>query len=488
VGQLSLLQQYTLFDVVLQTISQCIDNLEIAAHCVLADDGALLSILSKRLNDAACARDAAMYISLCETLIDLLCNSNVRHAVSAEEPFPPDLVAPLLNYIQTDHLRDFFKHAFCSPHAKRLHGGMVVPGCGDIPSMTLKQLANREEKSSGITVLGYAAATHNCDAVRMLLAVGADPNLCGSNGRNAMDMAIQHNSNKNEMLGMLQSIKEVQTVRSRDASSVDSEACMRITGKSTFEIVAPVWDVLFAGAAATPYPEICFALLSSLFETVSAMNSAILENLFVVAIPAASASRTPRANSTPQAHDPPRSAVEHLSPLSSVGESTSQGCLKLLASGRAESFLKLLAAVAKKFRKIKGVHRFALSALPALLKLLKLPTARPLARLCHRLHLVDPTLSELAVAQEADGNAAVPSPLFAGRAVAAPLPEYVSDGDEEEDDGNGDEGNGDEGNGDEENEDEGNGDEENEDEENGDEEEEDDEDQVCVNLYSIHTF
>lgn len=438
VSELASLQDYSLFDLAVQNISDCISSLEIAAHCVGVNDGALLAILSKRLNESAGTRDARMYISLCETLIDLFCDSNIRHAVSADEPFPSDLVEPLHTHIQSDRFRDFWKLAYQSRHSKRLHGGMVVPGFGDVPESTLKQLANRDERNSGITVLGYAAATDNRDAVRMLLQVGADPSLKGSNGSNSMEMTVQHNSNKTAMLGMLQSIKEVKAVSKKDASTADLEACKRITGKSAAELLSLVWDVLLDAAAASPHPDVCFAIFSSLFETILAVHPAILETLFVVAISSASTSsgRTPKSFTSPQAHEASLSAADSSSsPLSSAAESSSQG-IKLLASRAAERFLKLMGLIAKKFRKIKGVNHFARAALPALLKLLKLPTARPLARLCHKLRLVEPTLSELAIALES-GPSAAASPLCFGGSFAAAsdpsgtpgvhLPEYVSD-------------------------------------------------------------
>ena len=394
---LATLQDYSLFDLAFQNMSKCITSLEIAAHCIAVEDGCFLKILSQKLNESKGTRDAGMYISLCETFIDLLCDCNMRHAVSADEPFPADLVEPLHTHIQSDRFRDFFKVAYQSRHAKRLHGGMLVPGFGDIPTSTLKALANRNENNSGITVLGYAAATDNRDAVRMLLQVGADPNLKGSNGSNAMEMTVQHNSNKSAMLSMLQSVKEVQAVSKKDLASADIEACRRMTGKSASELVSPVLGTLLGGAAATPHPDVCFAIFNSLFETVSAVHPVILENLFVVAISPASAAsgKTPRASSSPQVLDALSSAGDLLSPFSSAAESASQG-VKVLASSMAERFLKLMALIAKKFRKIKGVNQFARSALPALLKLLQLPTARPLARLCHKLHLVE-HLSELNV-------------------------------------------------------------------------------------------
>jgi len=373
------------------------------------------------LRESAGTREAMQCISLCETLIDLLCNTNLRHAVSADEPFPSDLVAPLYLHMQATHLRQFFEDAYRSPHMKRLHGGMVVPGRGDSPSMTLKELANREE-TGGINVLGYAAATNMEDAVRLLLQVGADPNAPGANGRNAMDMTLQHTSNKAEMLALLQSVKEVQAISAKDVSITDPDACLRITGRSCAELVAPVWDVLLDGAAATPHPEVCFAILNSLFSTVTAVHPALLENMFIAVISTAASvsGRTPRAGASPKTDDTPSANSEPMSPG-----------VKVSVSCRAERFFKLLALVARKFSKNKGAQHFARTALPALLTLLKLPTSWPLARLCHKLRLVEPTLSELAGAQEVERSAPASSP-FLPRAFAADLPEYASEDDDDE--------------------------------------------------------
>ncbi len=142
VGQLSSLQSCTLFDLSLRIISSCIDSVDIAAFCSTFENGSLLSIMSKKLNDATGSKDAAQSIELAETLIDLLCNSNLRHAVSADEVFPPDLVEPLYSAIKGTRLRQFFEDTYRTPHAKRMHGGMVVPGHGEFPAMTLKQVSN----------------------------------------------------------------------------------------------------------------------------------------------------------------------------------------------------------------------------------------------------------------------------------------------------------------------------------------------------------
>jgi hypothetical protein len=152
----------------------------------------------------------------------------------------------------------------------------------------------------------------------------------------------------------------------------------------------------------------------------------------VVAIASASASgKTPTSIDTPQTHDACCSDGDRTSSTGSSAEPAGQG-FKILASSLAERFLKLMGLIAKKFRKIKGVDQFARSALPALLKLLKLPTARPLARLCHKLHLVE-HLSELAASVEVGQSATGASPCSLGGFPAAYLRRDVR---QDEDDGN----------------------------------------------------
>ena len=414
-GHLSSLQSCTLFDLSLRIISSCIDSVEIAAFCVTFENSTLLSIVSKKLNDSTGSKDASQSIELTETLIDLLCNSNLRHAVSADETFPPDLVEPLYASIKANRMRQFFEETHRTPHAQRLHGGMVVPGRGEFPAMTLKQVANREE-TGGIPVLGYAAATNLRHAVRLLLRVGADPHSTGTCGKNAMQMNIEHNNSSSEMLDLLQSVKEIQAVSVKDSSKGDPEICMRVTGKSAAELVAPVWDILLDGAADTPHPDVCFSIFNSLFSTVISIHPAILENFFVAVIPISS-DKTPRSAGTPAVDDTP----------SAVGESSSATPgFKVCASSSAERFFKLLRSIGKKFCKNKGIHAYALSALTALLEILKLPTAWPLARLCHKLRLVDPTLSELADSQGAHHSASASLP---------PVFDHGGCDDDEEDDG-----------------------------------------------------
>jgi len=54
-----------------------------------------------------------------------------------------------------------------------------------------------------------------------------------------MQMNIEHNNSSSEMLDLLQSVKEIQAVSVKDSSKGDPEICMRVTGKSAAELVAP---------------------------------------------------------------------------------------------------------------------------------------------------------------------------------------------------------------------------------------------------------
>ncbi len=243
-----------------------------------------------------------------------------------------------------------------------------------------------------------------------------------------MQMNIEHNSGSSEMLDLLQSVKEIHAVSAKDSFKGDPEVCMRATGKSAAELVAPVWDILLEGAADTAHPDVCFAIFNSLFNTVTSLHPAILENFFVAVIPVSS-DRTPRATGTPAGDDTP----------SAQGDmSSATPGIKIRASSTAERFFKLLRSIGKKFCKSKGIHTYALSALAALLELLKLPTGWPLARLCHKLRLVDPTLSELADAHgasHATSSSSLPAFEYGGGAFGGGA---FGGGDDEEEE-NGDE-------------------------------------------------
>jgi hypothetical protein len=414
-GQLASLQLCTLFDLSLQIISSCIDSIEMASFCVSNENGALLSIVSKKLHDSTRSKDTVHLIELIEKLTDFVCNSHHRHAIAAGDTFPADLVAPLREAMKTQRLRQFFQETYENhSHAQRLHGGMVVPEHGEFPSMTLKQIANRDE-SGGIPVLGYAAATNLRAAVRLLLRLGADPNGTGSCGKTAMQMNIEHNSSSSEMLDLLQSVKEVQIVSVKDASKGDHELCLRATGEHAADLVRPLLDVLLDGAAATVHSEICFAVFLSLFNTIASLHPAILENVFISSIPLNS-DKSPKASSTPD--DTP----------SSFSDPSAPG-FKLRASAIADKFFKLLRASAKKFSKSNGIGSLAFAALSAVLVLFKLPTSKPLVRLCHRLHLVDPTLAELA---RTPGISPEASALWSGMAGGGAAEEEQDEEDEEE--------------------------------------------------------
>lgn len=424
VGQLASLQSCTLLDMFLQIINTCIDSVEMAAFCVCFENGALLSVVSKKLLDSTRSKDTFHHVELIEKLIDLLCNSQLRHAVAAGDAFPADLVAPLHEAMKVQRLRQFFQQTYEShSHAQRLHGGMVVPELGDFPSMTLKQIANREE-SGGIPVLGYAAATNLSAAVRLLLRLGADPNATGSCGKTAMQMNTEHNGGSLEMLQLLQSLKEVQTVSVKDSSTGDHELCLRVIGKDAAVLVSPLFDVLLDGAASSVHSEICFSLFLSLFNTVASVHPAILENVFISSVPMNS-DKSPKAISTPD--DTP----------SSVSDSSAPG-YKLRASSIADRFFKLLRASTKKFSKSSGISSHAFSALTTIMVLLRLPTSKPLVRLCHKLHLVDPTLAELAQATRSSHGGSVRSPKMFDDGVEEQEVEEEDEEDEAEEDDEGD--------------------------------------------------
>lgn len=420
VGPLSSLQRCTLFDMSLQIINDCIDTVEMAAYCVSFEKGALLSIVSKKLQDSTRSQDVTQHIELIETLTDLLCNSKLRHVVAAGGAFPPDLVEPLHEAMKSQRLRQFFEEKCSShKHANSLHGGMVVPARGDCSSATLKQIANYQE-SGGITVLAYAAATNLRDAVRLLLRLGADPNATGSCGKNAMQMSIEHNSNSSQMLELLKSVKELQVVSVKECSKDDHELCKRVTGKSASDFVSLIWENLLDAATATPHSEICFSILTSLFNTISCVHPAILENLLISLIPVNS-DKSPK--STSALADTPSSFTDASVPG-----------FKIRASSLSERLFKLMKTTAKRFSRSSGIDFYVLTALNAVMILLKLPTSRPLARLCHKHRLMD--LAELVHVPEAGCTPVVlsnPGEIFGGD-------DDEGEGEGEEDEGEGDDG------------------------------------------------
>jgi hypothetical protein len=382
----------TIFGLALQNISDCIDSAGMAAFCVSGENGALLAIVCQQLKESAGEAEARLSVRFCETLIQLLCDINLRQ--ERQEPFPDDLLPSLHHHMETKDLRSFFQEAQrSSPHAQQLHGGMVVPGLNGGPATTLKELANSEE--SPLNVLGYAAATHMVDAVRLLLQVGADPQKLGPNGKNAIDTCQQYNSSRlAEMTSLFDSVRE-----NLPAAIRITEACApKAPHPDVCLLVAPIWDALLDAADVTPAADVCFAILRLLLNLIAAAHPEFLENLFIAAHTHTGSSRSPRAFGSPTASDSPLSNAEPLSPAS-----------RMVASARAERLFKLLAQVARKFSRSRNVQDFARSVLDALLTLLKaLPIPRPLARLCHRRRLVD-LLSELVRMQD-EHRSACPSP------------------------------------------------------------------------------
>ena len=208
----------TIFGAALLNVNDCIDSAGMAAFCVSEDNGALLGIVCQQLKESAGEAEARLSVGFCETLIQFLCDISIR-----PEQIPDDLLPYLHKHMETHHLRTFFEEVQQnSPHAKLLHGGMVVPGPSGGPATTLKELANREEESS-LNVLGYSAATNKVDAVRLLLQVGADPQMLGPNGKNAIDTCQQYNSSRvAEMTSLFASVQEkLPGICKTDASAPD---------------------------------------------------------------------------------------------------------------------------------------------------------------------------------------------------------------------------------------------------------------------------
>ena len=379
----------TIFGAALLNVNDCIDSAGMAAFCVSEDNGALLGIVCQQLKESAGEPEARLSVGFCETLIQFLCDISIR-----PEQIPDDLLPSLHKHMATHHLRTFFEEVQQnSPHAKLLHGGMVVPGPSGGPATTLKELANREEESQ-LNVLGYSAATNKVDAVRLLLQVGADPQMLGPNGKNAIDTCQQYNSSRvAEMTSLFASVQEkLPGICKTDASAP------RSPHPDTCLLVAPIWDALLDAADVTPAADVCFAILRLLLNLIAAAHPDLLENLFIAQHTHTGSSRSPRAFGSPTASDSPLSNAEPLSPAS-----------RMVASARAERLFKLLSQVARKFSRSRNVQDFARSVLDVLLSLLKtLPIPRPLARLCHRRRLVD-LLSELVRMQD-EPRSACPSP------------------------------------------------------------------------------
>ena len=332
-----------------------------AAVASALDACALLAIVSEQLKKSASAKEALPSIRFCETSIHLLCGTTIL-----QDSFPDDLLPSFLANKESSSLRNFFQEAQSSPHAARLHGGMEVSG------MTLKEAANLPE--GPLNVLGYAAATNMDDAVRLLLQVGADPQHRMSNGQNASDMCMSHNSS-----GHARMTKLFETIKEKTAPAITASA-PKAPPPDVCLVVARVIDVLLDAADVTTKADVCFAILRSLFNVMSVEHPALLENTFisVIAPSTPGSGRSPRVPGSPTASRSPLADSEPLSPAS-----------RFAASVSAQRLFKLLSQVAKKFFLSETNVQLANAALNTLLSLLKLPTSRPLARLCQKYRLVD---------------------------------------------------------------------------------------------------
>jgi len=121
--------------------------------------------------------------------------------------------------------------------------------------------------------------------------------------------------------------------------------------------------------------------------------------------------------------------------------SSSSSAIKCQAAPSTERFFKLLGYSTKKFAKSSLLSSHALASLKALRILLRLPNSRPLLRLCHKMKLVDPTLSSLVerravVGEEEEdvADGAAPLRYQAQRSVEEhELPRYNEDDDDDDD-------------------------------------------------------
>ena len=346
------------------TFSKLDDPQAAVASALKKDDCALLAIVSEQLKNSASAKEALPSVRFCETSIHLLCGT----IIIPQDSFPDDLLPSFLAHKESSSLRKFFEEAQSSPHAARLHGGMEVSG------MTLKEAANLPE--GPLNVLGFAAATDMDDAVRLLLQVGADPQHRMLDGQNASDMCMSHNSS-----GHARMTKLFETIKEKTAPAITASA-PKAPPPDVCLVVARVIDVLLDAADVTTKADVCFAILRSLFNVMSVEHPALLENTFisVIAPSTPGSGRSPRVLGSPTASRSPLGVAdsEPLSPAS-----------RFAASVSAQRLFKLLSQVAKKFFLSETNVQLANAALNTLLTLLKLPTARPLARLCQRYRLVD---------------------------------------------------------------------------------------------------
>ena len=121
----------------------------VAADCITFLSGKLLTIVSEKLERATSHVQARATISLCECLIDTLCDSNLRHS-----NFPPELIEHAHMYVaSSSSLLQFFDMLADGPHASRLYGDMLVPARGSAPAVTLREIANKNYNGS-VPILG----------------------------------------------------------------------------------------------------------------------------------------------------------------------------------------------------------------------------------------------------------------------------------------------------------------------------------------------
>jgi hypothetical protein len=143
----------------------CASEMQVAADCITFGNGKLLSNISETIERATSLQQARLIIILCERLMDTICNSNLRHAVFTDAPFPPELIEHAhLHASSSSNLLHFFVMLADSPHASRLHGDMLIPALGSAAAVTLRDLSNKTD-GGDISVLGNDHGSHSnhCD-------------------------------------------------------------------------------------------------------------------------------------------------------------------------------------------------------------------------------------------------------------------------------------------------------------------------------------
>ena len=143
----------------LSALMLCVDEMAVAAECITFGSGKFLLIISDQIEQASSRAQANVTVTLCERVMDTLCNTTLRHAVLAETPFPPELTNLARKHAASaSGLVLFFDKLASSPYSSQLHGDMLVPAHDGAPAASLRDLANRMHSAS-VSVLGADSIT-----------------------------------------------------------------------------------------------------------------------------------------------------------------------------------------------------------------------------------------------------------------------------------------------------------------------------------------